>query len=77
LFTRCFNKIDILPALPTQYGEVCILNLSNKQRVYAPSSLIKQIKQEKDKSFPRHVRPTGRVQSKKNPAQTYHAFDLV
>ena len=63
--------------LTTQYGEACILNLNDKQRVYAPSFLINRIKQEKDKSFPRYVRPTGRVQSKKNVSQMYYSFDLV
>ena len=63
--------------ITTQYGEACILDLSDGQRVYSPSSLIKRLKQDKDVPFPRYVRPTGRVQSKKNPAQTYYAFDLV
>ena len=63
--------------ITTQYGEACILDLSDSQRVYAPSSLIKRLKQESDKPFPRHIRPIGRVQSKKNPAQTYYSFDLV
>ena len=60
----------------TQYGEACILNLGDK-RVYAPSSLIKRLKQETQKPFPRYVRPKGLTQSKKNSAHTYHAFDLV
>ena len=63
--------------ITTYYGEACILNLSNDQRVYAPSALTKRLKQDDEKRFPRHVRPTGRVQSKKNPAQTYYSFDLV
>jgi len=63
--------------ITTQYGEACILDLSDGQRVYSPSSLIKRLKQESDKSFPRYIRPTGRQQSKKNPAQTYYSFDLV
>ena len=63
--------------LTTQYGGACILTLSDGQRVYSPSSLTKRLKQEKQKPFPRYVRSTGRIQSKRNPTQTYYAFDLV
>lgn len=60
----------------TQFGEACVLSLNDGQKVYSPSSLTKKLKEDK-KPLPRYVRPTGRVQSKRNPAQTYYAFDLV
>ena len=68
-------SIDLID---TQYGEACILNLSDGQRVFSPSALTKRLKQEMSvHEYPRYVRPQGRVQSKRNPAQTYYAFDLV
>ena len=75
------NKIYTIVSVEyvnTQYGEACILTLSDGNRVFAPSALITRLKrEEKNKEFPRHVRPKGRKQSKKNPAQTYYSFDLV
>jgi hypothetical protein len=60
----------------TQYGEACVIELSDKQKVWAPSGLAKRLKQNKNK-FPCFVRPTGLIQSHKNPAQSYYGFDLV
>ena len=61
----------------TQFGEACVITLrDDNQKVWAPSGLAKRLKQDQ-KSFPRYVRPNGLVQSKKNPSQTYHGFDLV
>jgi hypothetical protein len=60
----------------TQFGEACVITLSDTGKVWAPSSLQKRLKQD-NKSFPRFVRPNGLVQSKKNPSQTYYGFDLV
>ena len=70
-------KIESVEFINTQYGEACILSLDDMTKVYAPSALAKRLKQDKDKPFPRYVRPVGRVQSKKNLAHTYYAFDLV
>ena len=78
LQTGTIYEIKSIKYITTQYGQTCILNLSDGQRVYSPSALTKRFQQEgESKPFPRFVRPTGRVQSKKNPAQTYYAFDLV
>ena len=77
LQTGQIYTIESVEFLNTQYGEACILNLSDNQRVFSPSSLTQRLKQESNKPFPRFVRPTGRAQSKKNPAQTYYSFDLV
>ena len=75
------NKIYTIVSaeyINTQYGEACILTLSDGNKVFSPSALINRLKrEEKHKEFPRYVRPKGRTQSKKNPAQTYYAFDLV
>ena len=60
----------------TQYGQACVLILSDNQKVFAPSSLTKRLEENK-KPFPRYVRPTGKKQSKKNPAHNYYSFDLV
>ena len=73
------NKIFIIKAVEyhnTQFGTACILTLGDDQRVYAPSALASRLKQDV-KPYPRYVRPTGKKQSKKNPAQTYYSFDLV
>ena len=69
--------IESVEFINTQYGEACVLSLNDKTEVFAPSALTKRLKQDKDKPFPRYVRPTGRVQSKKNSAHSYYAFDLV
>ena len=61
----------------TQYGEACILTMSDETKVFSPSALTNRLKRESNKPFPCFVKPKGRVQSKKNPAHTYHAFDLV
>jgi hypothetical protein len=61
----------------TQFGEACVITLSDNQKVWAPSGLAKRLKQDGEDCFPRYVRPNGLVQSKKNPSQTYHGFDLV
>ena len=75
------NKIYTIVSceyIETQYGQACILALSDGNKVFAPSALITRLKrEEKSKGFPRHVRPKGQTQSKKNPAQKYYAFDLV
>ena len=59
----------------TQFGEACVITLSDNQKVWAPSGLAKRLTQDKDQ-FPRYVRPLGLVPSKKS-SHTYHGFDLV
>jgi hypothetical protein len=60
----------------TQFGEACVITLSDNQKVWAPSGLAKRLKQDENR-FPRYVRPNGLVQSKNNPSHSYHGFDLV
>ena len=60
----------------TQYGEGCIIEIDDNQKVWAPSALAKRLKEE-NKPFPRYVRSVGLVQSQKNKSQKYYGFDLV
>lgn len=69
--------INSVEYVDTKYGEACILNLSDNTKVYAPSALTNRLKQDKKKSFPRYVRPTGRTESMKNRGHSYYSFDLV
>ena len=61
----------------TKNGDTMILTLGDNTKVWACSTLAKRLDKEKDKSFPCHIRPTGKVQSQKNKSYQYYGFELV
>ena len=62
--------------IDTKYGKSCVIDITDIGQVFAPSSLSKRL-QEKGKRLPALVMPNGLVESKKNPGQHYHGFDLL
>ena len=60
----------------TKKGETMVLSLYNYSDVWAPGHLKSRIA-ENNLSPPLYIRPLGLKPCKNNPANKYHAYDLV
>ena len=60
----------------TQKGESMVLSLLNNGEVWAPGHLKSRIA-ENNLSPPLYIRPLGLKPCKNNPANKFHAYDLV
>ena len=63
--------------IKTKNGDTLVIILEDDVKVWACSSLAKQLGKDKNKSFPCYVRSKGMFESKLNKSHQYYGFDLV
>ena len=61
----------------TKNGNALVITLEDQTKVWACSTLAKRLEDDKDKTFPCHVRPIGKIKSQENPSYQYYGIELV